>query len=219
MRRIARPTRHGSLGLACLWRRAGGDATGVPRPVRRASTAGRAPPVCGVASPAPPQAREPLEGHLRSLTLVGVGWVEQCAASRGPPIATRRQSGSGEDNRGQISQLPPRKSMPPPYFPWFWMPIPSLRNRPGIRSRSSGRFPWVAGAKPDFSPACPGVRHRPSRGTLRSAPLCPGHPEIEVRKLFPACSSRRFGDRLDRVAQAVLGVAQPVLHGDDLAEP
>src|SRR3954471_18662834 len=64
----------------------------------------------------------------------------------------------------------------------------SRRNRPGIRSRSSGRFPWVAGEKPDFSPACPGSAGAsprsealPGHAALRSAlPRPPGDRGLEV---------------------------------------
>ena len=46
-----------------------------------------------------------------------------------------------------------------------------------------------AGLQSGVPRECRGIpRSGPSRGTLRSAPLCPGHPEIEVRTLFPACS-------------------------------
>ena len=45
------------------------------------------------------------------------------------------------------------------------------------------------------APGVPGPPRdpRPSRGTLHSAPLCPGHPEIEVRKLSPEVRRPRGG--------------------------
>src|SRR4051812_5284788 len=78
----------------------------------------------------------------------------------------------------EIARLPTSGLVPRLSRVWECEP---LRNRPGIRSRSSGRFTWVAGAKPDFGPACPGCGGPPGHAAPRSAlPRPPGDRSREV---------------------------------------
>ena len=64
---------------------------------------------------------------------------------------------------------------------------PATRSWDMFPNMSPALFPRSG---PDESSEARGVSRepRPSRGTFRSAPLCPGHPEKDTGRLIPACS-------------------------------